>query len=477
MGGTHSFTAIHLTLSQGDDTSGNGGGAIYNLGGTLTLTDSTVSDNSGGGISNGVQVTFVDGTKDYNIGMANLDDSTVSDNGGDGMYNNGTVTLNSSTVSANSGIGIFSQGSVGPEATVALTNSTVSDNVGQGIYSNDGGSVTLTNSSVSGNSAGISLDDVSGSLTNSTISSNSGAGILNGDVVTLTNSTISGNGGGGILNSGVVTLTNSTVAGNSGVGIFGGATLTSSIVANTLDGANCSNNGEPIIDGGYNLDSGGTCGLVLPTDKSGVNPQLGPLQDNGGPTVTMALAPRSPAIDAIPPGTNGCGTTVTTDQRGVPRPQGSGCDMGAYEYEALVYVANADSGPVTAYSANATGPVQPVRSIQNPQNFQTTWDPWGVTFGPSSQLYVQSFLFDATTFVFPEGSSTPGRIFQVNSPDSESIAVDGNGYQYVIGGDDGPVISVAAPGASGNPANLYHVVPVRQFQTDEKAYWLPGRIC
>jgi hypothetical protein len=58
---------------------------------------------------------------------------------------------------------------------------------------------------------------------------------------------------------------------------------------------------------------------------------LGTLADNGGPTQTIAPNVDSPLIDKIPPGVNGCGTSVTTDQRGVPRPQGAGCDIGAVE--------------------------------------------------------------------------------------------------------------------------------------------------
>jgi hypothetical protein len=120
---------------------------------------------------------------------------------------------------------------------------------------------------------------------------------------------------------------------NEGGGIDNYATVTliSSIVANSTSGGDCFG---LISSGGYNLDSDGSCGLAGAGDQSGVNPLLGPLQDNGGPTNTHALLVSSPAIDHIPIGTNGCGTTITTDQRGVSRPQPSGgdCDIGAYEF-------------------------------------------------------------------------------------------------------------------------------------------------
>jgi uncharacterized repeat protein (TIGR01451 family) len=108
--------------------------------------------------------------------------------------------------------------------------------------------------------------------------------------------------------------------------------LENTIVANASSGGNCAYLGGAVSDGGYNLDSATSCDLTSASDKSSSNPQLGTLEPNGGQTSTMALASASPAIDAIPPGTNGCRTTVTTDQRGVARPQGSGCDIGAYEY-------------------------------------------------------------------------------------------------------------------------------------------------
>lgn len=74
-------------------------------------------------------------------------------------------------------------------------------------------------------------------------------------------------------------------------------------------------------------------------DQLSADPKLGALADNGGPTRTHALLSGSPAMDAIPQGTNGCGTTFAEDQRGVDRPQGGGangtaaCDIGPFELE------------------------------------------------------------------------------------------------------------------------------------------------
>lgn len=78
---------------------------------------------------------------------------------------------------------------------------------------------------------------------------------------------------------------------------------------------------------GHNLDSGSTCGFASPGDLSNTDPKLGPLQNNGGFTATHALLPGSPAIDA---GSPDC-PPLAIDQRGVARPQGPACDIGAYE--------------------------------------------------------------------------------------------------------------------------------------------------
>lgn len=136
----------------------------------------------------------------------------------------------------------------------------------------------------------------------------------------------------------------------------------------------------------------------------------------------------------------------------------------------LVYVANAGSGPVTAYAASSRGAVKPVLTVANPNNPNTVWDPWGVAFDASGHLYVQTFLSDATTFVFPpgaRGTTAPSRIFRAQGPDSQAIAVDAKGFQYVAGGESSEAINVVRPGARGRPGDLYSVPVARTISLDD----------
>jgi hypothetical protein len=307
----------------------NTGGGIFNEG-TLTLTNSTVSGNTGGGILNvgtlALTNSTVSGNSDssnpgiLNRGTLTLTNSTVSGNGLGGVVNSRTLTLTDSTVSGNSGRGIYNYGA---ETTLTLTNSTVSDNAN---HSGDGGGIansatlTVSNSTVSGNSADF------------------GGGITNYGALTLTNSTVSSNSavvyGGGIYNyQGTLTLTNSTVSGNSvrsggGGGIHNEGTLT---LTNTLVDNDCVD--ATAISGGHNVESpGDTCGFDQTGDQVNVTAgqlNLGPLADNGGPTMTHALGAGSIAIDRIPEAE----CRATEDQRGEPRPAGSGCDVGAFEVQ------------------------------------------------------------------------------------------------------------------------------------------------
>ena len=149
-------------------------------------------------------------------------------------------------------------------------------------------------------------------------SSGEGAAIYNyGNVAIINNSTLSGNTAtyaGGIYNaSGSLKLQNSIVASN---GL-----------------PNCSGT---VTSDGYNLSGDNTCNLTGSGDLTNANPLLGPLQNNGGTTQTMALLAGSPAVDAGNPSgcTDGQDNLLTTDQRGMPRPDPEdkrGCDMGAYE--------------------------------------------------------------------------------------------------------------------------------------------------
>jgi hypothetical protein len=248
---------------------------------------------------------------------------------------------------------------------------------GGGIW-NWGGTVSLSNVAVTGNSAknyGGGLLNTGGtlSLTNCTVSGNStanrGGGLANGygkfegtvdGTLSLTNCTVAGNNasdmGGGLFNTGigVSTLTNATVSGNTatfGGGLFnysGELMLTNSIVSG--------NNGTDISGSGYSQVNS----LI------GGNPLLGRLGFYGGPTRTIPLLPGSPAM--------GGGTATgapATDQRGVARPKGTAPDIGAFQSEGftLAPVAGSTPQPTTAGSpfanplavtVTANNPVEPV---------------------------------------------------------------------------------------------------------------------
>ena len=158
-----------------------------------------------------------------------------------------------------------------------------------------------------------------------------GGGLHNAGTADLTNVTISdntGTSGGGIQNDGgTVQITFSTVSNNTGVPALNNAsgtvTVANSILAQSA-GAAC---GGAITSGTHNIDSGTSCGFIPANlDLSNTNAQLGLLQNNGGNSLTRALAFSSPAVDTAancPP--------PDFDQRGINRPQGNKCDRGAYE--------------------------------------------------------------------------------------------------------------------------------------------------
>jgi len=234
-----------------------------------------------------------------------------------------------------------------------------------GIHAEGAPNLTITNSTISGNSAnaGFPAGDSGGgihgagavSVENCTISSNSAAtsgGGIYGGVIEISNSTISGNSagtsGGGIYVIGAwhdvwLRVTNSTLTGDSapsGGGIYNKRYVIDSVVeiSNTIlnagaSGENIFNDDGTITSLGYNLSSDNGGGyLTGPGDQINTDPLLGPLQDNGGPTLTHALLPGSPAIDAGDPNFH---SPPLNDQRGCLRVINGRIDIGSFERQPL----------------------------------------------------------------------------------------------------------------------------------------------
>lgn len=190
--------------------------------------------------------------------------------------------------------------------------------------------------------------------------------------MTLNNSTIANNtagtgseGGGIYTKSGTITLNNSTLSGNSaavGGGVYNNGSTVNS--ANSIIAKNTAASGGPdffgiIASQGYNLigDTTDNSGETA-NDLINVDPQLGPLQNNGGATLTMALLAGSPAIDAGDPAFNPTAFTppLLTDQRGSPRVSNGRVDIGAYEATAAHHPAiDSLTGPQTVECASHQG--------------------------------------------------------------------------------------------------------------------------
>jgi hypothetical protein len=276
-------TISGLIIANGAGDRHTGGGGIVNYG-TLTILKSTLSGNRGGGV--------------------------VPEGGG--IYNGGTLTIIASTLSGNS-------------ATF-----------GGGIQNNRSGTLTIIDSTLSQNRV----------VAPAPLPGGGGAAIDTNGALTIINSTISGNSGaafgGGIdAENGRVVIRSSTISDNTADGDGGGILAYSTArinISNTIIAGNRSRTPDVygrLVSWGNNLIGIGAGGSgfahtdLVGTAANPSDPKLGPLQDNGGPTPTMALLPGSPAIDA------GVLTDSEWDQRGpgYARLVNGATDIGAYEVQ------------------------------------------------------------------------------------------------------------------------------------------------
>jgi CSLREA domain-containing protein len=313
-----------------------GAGGIANQG-HLTMEDCIVTENTinhvgafypwGGGIANTGSLTVTGSVVSNNVSA----DDTHS--AGGGIFSNGhAMTIDSTTISGNvvygapdEGGGIYSVGS----GKVIIKNSTVSGNsagLGGGIYMGGSDNVVVVNSTISGNSSsedggGIYFSAGTGGLYNVTIAQNRANADERGSAI-----------GGGVFNTAGASLSfaNSIIAGNDVVIPTTGKPI--------HDPDQCFGT---IISLGNNLLSDidlDHCTVTGPYNVASV--ALGQLQNNGGPTKTHALPVGSAAIDAGNMG--GCvdadGAPIAKDQRGVPRPFGSSCDVGAFEASDVIFL-------------------------------------------------------------------------------------------------------------------------------------------
>lgn len=255
------------------------------------------------------------------------------------LYVTGGAVVTISGVTIENGSAMMGGGIMDFASNLTLNDSAIVGNAaatsnGGGIFAFDQATLTLNRTTVSGNTAGAP-----------------GGGIASYQfsTVTLINSTVSGNtsanGGGGIVSdNSTLTVINSTIASNTAT-VSGGGVVNSNgtlVLKNTLlagnNGGNCVLTGGTATSDGYNLSDDGSCTAFLTsaTDLNSTAAGLDTkgLQNNGGPTSTIALLATSPAVDGVPVAsctlTDGV-TPVSTDQRGVARPQGPACDIGAFE--------------------------------------------------------------------------------------------------------------------------------------------------
>jgi hypothetical protein len=434
-------TISGLTIANGADE-WNGGGIRNEIGNTLMLSDCALTGNTavaGGAIFNEGSMTLTDCALSGNIAFG----EPYNGEGEGAIYGVGGAIL------------MFSH----EPATLTLERCTLSDNLASGEGSISGAkggailvaadkeipvTVTVTNSTLVGNAAVASRTAEAGAIANGYPDSYS----IGADMI-IRNSTLSGNFavgetdgglGGAIINvKGSLTLDNSTLADNydnwaevfTESDIAGGAVISAggplkirnTILANHPLVANLFvwevGVDSPVLDLGFNLCNDDCSGLLdSTTTLLGTAPLLADLADNGGPTLTHALFAGSPAIDKADE-FDSAGNEVTTDQRGIERPQGIANDIGAFESDSdLVY---AWSGVLKPLKANG-GSVFKVGSTV-PVKFRLTGWSAGIVDLQARLFYAMMAGEEVGTVIeaVSTSSATTGNLFRYDPKSGQYV--------------------------------------------------------
>jgi hypothetical protein len=409
--GTVDIGALEVQIYIAYSTVPSGGGSLYTAltnanqaGGSVVLITAT-------GLI-GLTSSLPAIAQDVQILGPGANNLTVSGTGQFQIFNvQSGVTASIAGLTIDDGFSGTSGGGIRNVGTLSLANCTVSNSVatasGGGISNSSAGTITAVNCTIANNTAP------------------SGGGIQNAGTFSLINCTIANNttgaaggNGGGIANTGMLSLSDCTVAGNSATTAGGGiysAVGASTSVANTIVSTNAASSGS---------DVSGTVTNEQGSSLIGGNPVLGILQNNGGPTQTMALLPGSPAIGAgnvglIPSG-------ITTDQRGLPRTLHGKVDIGAFQSRGFSIVVSGGT---------------PQQAVVN--NFFPS--PLFVTVSSPSGDPIQGGL---VTYTAP--ASGPSAIFTNNG----IATIDASGRAGIIAAANtivgGPyTVTAAANGASG----------------------------
>jgi hypothetical protein len=518
-GGIHAAAAVTLNNSTVSNNQAIGlsivcGGGVFARYGVVAATNSLITGNrastntqlgggitqaTGGGLCSYNKGVVVSGTTITNnfAGCDSTSESCYSAAGGGirAIAGPGSVITLSSSIVANNiiettsnqnstayGAGVYAEAVNSTAQNIVITNSTISGNIarnpslftrggGLKIFSNDSGAY-IFGSTIDNNSAGygggVSVEVGSLTLVNSTVSSNTASELGGGIYVSRYEA--------GVFGTPPMKIVNSTIASNVSTGSKGGAgvvdnhnvmdgftELQSSIIANNSNTTSNATYYADLSSGGSNATLTGSnnlitaaSGVALPSDTLSVNPMLGPLQDNGGPTWTHALLAGSPAIDA---GNNSA--NLAFDQRGLPfaRVSGPSADIGAFEYQSgfavptltayftpntfaagsgvsylTITLGNGGNSSLATLSAALTDTLPTSIYIASPANAATNCPNGTVTAESGSGV----ITLDAGAQIPAAGSCTVTVSVTANSEGSYSNIIPANALQTNLGANDEP---------------------------------------